>query len=151
MGSSVAAIAGIMCCLLVIGLPVPLASIIVGVEYMDDDCQKADPIGLSLSNWLLGMGIYGLSMLFVALASGGITIWLFGSDTVSVVRVILTLVSGLFNLIYTTIGALILFRNNRECITSGNSLGQLSLVVLILYWISLVAICCGGKRSSSEE
>ncbi len=150
MGSSVAVIAGIMCCLLVIGLPVPLASIIVGVEYMDDDCQKADPIGLSLSNWLLGMGISGVSMLFVVMVSYSSVLCLFGEEVLAVTVFILSLINGLFNIIYTTIGAVILFRNNVECIASGNALGELSLVVLIFYWISIVGTCCSAKKYATK-
>ncbi len=147
-----AIIFSIICCLVIIFLPLPIANIVVGIEHMDDDCQKADPIGLSLSNWLLGMGIYGLSNIVVTILSYGISVCLFGKEAAKVVVTLLVIVNDIFCIIYTTIGGIILFRNNGECLNS--ALGELTLATLIIHWIaillSILSSICECRKYMSD-
>lgn len=133
----------IICILLIFFLPLPISSIIIAKNYENTACQNDDPIGMSLASWLLGMGIYGIcilvSYIFVSLVSG---------DKPLPLKV-LDFLNNIFILIYTIIGAVLLFRSNLECLKSGNPLGVLTLINLILFWLSFIALVC-RNRSSSE-
>ena len=84
--------------LLIIGLPLPLASIIIGAQNANDPCQVTDRIGISLSGWLLGSGIVGL-LLIVSICIL-LTLFVYMPTTVAVAAMVLQIVNVVFQIIY---------------------------------------------------
>lgn len=116
-----------------------IVSIIEGFVDLTDECTNEDAIGISLGSWLVGAGIYvlcfGLSSICVIQLNGAKE--MYGQEIPLKWFFILHII---FTIIYTIIGTVILFRSNFECFKSGNAVGVLSLMDIILYWISLIGI-----------
>lgn len=144
---------GVLLCvaavLTILGLPVPIASVVIANQNMEDSCQSMDSIGLSLSSWLLGAGIVGL-VLILSLATL-VIMFSCHPNAAGVTTIALMIFNALFQMIYTTIGAVVLFRSNMDCLNNGTDLGVMSLVVLIFYWISILTSCCSSKSKSNSD
>lgn len=143
---------GVLACvalmLVLFGLPVPISSVVIAGQNAHDECQSMDSIGLSLSDWLLGAGIVGL-VLIVSLATLIVMITCHPKSA-GVTIIVLVVLNSIFQLIYTTLGAVILFRSNMRCLNDGTDLGIMSLIVLIFYWITMLTGCCSTKSKKSE-
>ncbi len=150
-------IAATFCCLIIIGLPVPIASIWIGVRDRDDSCQTTDSIGLELHEWLLGAGIAGLGFFIIVLVQLIMTLLLVDDDLNNIsmstfmrggiTGTSISLASSIFAIVYSIIGGIVLFRSNLECLEDGGTtLGILSLVVILLYWIGIIRTCCDSNN-----
>ena len=138
-----------ICCLVTFALPVPIISTFISIEYANESCQMVDPIGINLSNWLLGAGIGGLIAVLCLLTLMIMAIGC-GSEVAGVLMAGFMILNALFNLIYSIIGSVVLFRSNMKCLNNGSDLGVMSLIVLIFYWVAFVANCCGSRARTSD-
>jgi len=128
-------------CLLFFALPIPIISLIVAVNNMSDPCLSSKIIGLNLSQWLMGSGIGGIISITI-LITLLILNYAFTSEHFAVAVVISTIFIAVFNFIYSIIGSIILFAGNLTCLTHGTEIGIMSLIILIMYWFSVLARCC---------
>lgn len=133
-------------CILIFALPIPITSVVIGALHKNDECQYTDSIGLNLSQWLMGAGIGSIISLLSILT---LIILTFLSDSATAFASLFTLIilNSLFNIIYSIIGSVVLFRSNMECLTDGTDLGIMALIVLIFYWLSLIQTCGTNTQS----
>lgn len=122
---------------LLLFLALPIVNIIIAVKNTDDMCQDNNSIELTLSSWLLGMGIIVISTLIINML---IKVSCINGSIKKKIFHVLEYLYSLIIIIYTILGAVILFASNKGCLKSENSLGVLSLINLILYWILIIFV-----------
>lgn len=111
-----------------------LVSIIIGAIYGGSTCD--DRSFISLSTWLIVYGSVSLAFLpilflviFIFAASGSFS---------STFLIILFLVFALFDVAWNIVGAVSLFGDNMQCQEEDPALWIMTLIVLILQWLSLI-------------
>ena len=144
MGDKTTTMTGV-CCLLFFGLPMPIIAVLIAIAESGNPCQTTDAIGLNLSQWLLGSGIVGLISV-LALVTLIFMVFCYDSAALAIAMFALTVIVSLFNLVYSIMGAIVLFRSNSKCLNQGTDLGICALIVLIFYWLSILLRLC--KRPS---
>jgi hypothetical protein len=130
---------------MIFSLPIPILSIIIANEYQNDNCQKTNDISINLSLWLYLSSIISLCTYFLWIFSRILNYYLMKNDCknqMNIFNCTLTFIFTIYNIIISTIGSIILYRDSMECLTEGNPLGIMSQIYLILYWISIATVCC---------
>ena len=143
------AMASSVYCLLCLGLPMPIIATVIAVAQSGNMCQNTDAIGLNLSQWLLSSGIVGMASV-LALVTLLIMAFCYNSAALAIAMTALTIIVSLFNLVYSIIGSIVLFRSNSACLNQGTDLGVCALLVLIFAWISILIRICNCPRNNSS-
>lgn len=124
---------------IVIGFPIPFASIIIGAENSDHECQEEDEVGISLYQWLIGAGISMLILLCCLLV-------LFGCNKCKInpkmfkISCFWMVIYLIFNTIYLGVGLAVYFRSSLDCLTEGTSIGIVGLIQLIVYAVPYIIL-----------
>src|SRR5687767_6356497 len=98
-------------CFLLCYLPICVVSIILGA-IKPGSCDNVDPIGLSVSQYLIGSGVS--SIIIIILMVTGFAIVLKDGIVSHIWLVTVAVVSGVFNIIWIIIGGIVLFRSNGD-------------------------------------
>ena len=136
--------------ILVVGLPIPIASFIISQDYNDDECLSThDTLNIDLSQWLFGEAIYltilmlcSVIMLTLDLSCGAEGVYM------NIYRKIYNVINFIFVVIYSTMGAVVLVEN-KECL--GNALGDLAFAVLAITWIGEACSIGSLARANRED
>jgi hypothetical protein len=126
-----------------------LSALSIHYSIIDEEntCQKVDPIGIDISSWLLGAGIFTIGIFFIAGCSTlAMLLFLTDSDFLGstfffIITIASSILSILFFIIYSIIGAIVLYRSNIKCLQDGEMIGILSQIMLCFYWIFIFAMC----------
>jgi hypothetical protein len=126
-------------CFSVLILALAIPSLIIGIQGRNDDCLETDPIGINISQWLIGSGIADIGLLVIVSTFGCIALCgaatecectqcfgAFGMYAFPITWVI-------FKLIYLIIGIVILARSSGECVKSGSNLGVMAIIDFVLF------------------
>jgi hypothetical protein len=121
--------------------------------YSDASCVTAAVIDLSAwlyvnaSVWLASATVCTIGIIGTV-ASGE---WLPGMIIGNVITIIAGLLTFLFVLAWTIVGAVELFAHDSSCEGRSHPLWAVVLTTLILEWIYLAGACCGGGGYSSYK
>lgn len=123
-----------------------IASIVIGFQEADDDCQRHDKTGLTLATWLQVTGIVGLCVnivisccLYVAISQESQIAFLSFAG--------LTLLNVCFTLAWFVVGIVLIARSDGACVVDSTSLGVMSMIMIVLQGLGL---CCSGSNTSVE-
>lgn len=128
---------------------VSIASLVIASEHRHESCD--DGAVMSLSVWLIVYGSVTLAITFFSLILVGLGI-LMESKGAFLVIFITTILSSLWIIAWNIVGAVSLFRDSMDCLDDAKPVWIMTLVVLILQWLSLIYnCCCSGKNRMNDD
>lgn len=100
-----------------------------GFEDEDDQCQKANRIGMVLSDWAKGAGLSGLIVAVFNLIVSALP----KNHIKSIVAGVFTIFDIIFVIIWWIFGVIILATNeNNDCVSDGTGMAVTSIIWLVL-------------------
>lgn len=122
---------------LFVSLPLGITSIVLSQE--ETDCDYEDSMGLDISDYLLGLGIFMSVVTFNSLLSSIIAI--FNEHHGAILMFIFIIFNFMFSFSWFIVGGIILFRSNVDCINEGGTVTVFALVMWCLSAFSFLNIC----------
>ena len=126
----------------IIGIIVPLIAIFVGIQYSKDSCQDSDRSDFHLNSWLLTSGLELLIFVFLFFTFSCGDAFSEEWDTYESSMRCRTIVIALFGIIHfinIVVGAIIIFRNNPDCLEE--MIGIAAVMILTLNMILAIFNC----------
>eukprot|EP01124_Arcella_intermedia_P017588 TRINITY_DN2435_c0_g1_i2.p2 TRINITY_DN2435_c0_g1~~TRINITY_DN2435_c0_g1_i2.p2 ORF type:complete len:192 (+),score=12.57 TRINITY_DN2435_c0_g1_i2:57-578(+) len=161
--AAIATTVGVMACLLICcALPLHITSTVLGfmehskchnmsidnpLHHTICTCDNTDPMGLNVSQYLIGLGLAGIiqvTLIFLScgLRAGenqGCCLIMFGGTSVC---------AAMFGFAWFIVGAVILFRSNTDCIGSKS---VHVIYALVMWCFSAFEICNNAKSSRKND
>ncbi len=131
---------------LLLGLALPIAELVFADRYSSQDSRPncandrlIDPV-----KWLLVSGIVSIITIVASMVLMVIT-FVAESATAAVTALFVTILSGLFNIAWAIIGAVMLWRDNLHC--DPEDLQGMLYASVILHLLSIFYSCCSAKTN----
>lgn len=123
-------------CMSIFLLAMGITCVVIGQAGRGQACQKQDRSGLTLSEFLLGEGIANLvtcGLMIIATIAGTCV----GANCASCSTIGIVVLYMIFKVAWFIVGCIVFFRSNLDCV--GEDTGILTVVVLILQWLSIAS------------
>ena len=126
-----------------------IASIVIGFQDANDDCQGHDKTGLSLATWLQVTGIVGLCS---NVAMIGFLLCVFGCEGDNPCPFVSYVTLVFFNLCFVIAwfinGVVLVSRSHGSCVADSTSLGVMAMIMIVLQGL---AILCSPSSSQAQN
>jgi len=122
---------------LLIWLAIPIIAFILYAKR-EKYCDPKDKIGLTLSGWLLGVGIAYIVPLGLVILAAILSFVPTLSAVVTFLLGLVAILAPLFWLIWFILGAIVIFRSSMDCIKKKDPMAIFALVVWCLMALSIL-------------
>jgi len=149
-------IAVLVTVIIIIFFTTPLSITSIVLSQKETTCDITDLMGLNVADYLLGLGISGLTTSFLILVTY-IGAYKFAENNSScggcmvLSSALFIYLQVLFSFCWFIVGAIILFRSNIACINEGGVVIIYALVMWCLATFSIIKDCCSGKKKNDNE